>query len=442
MHEQAPSSDARQNDPSVTPRVGNPWWIPPVLGRIPPEIQPAQLRLLGGVALALLFEHYDYSMLGSALKFIREEFGLAQSEAGWLTAWVRVGAVPAVLLVPFADRIGRRKLFLASVVGSSLATVLTAFTQSVEQFIAVQMLARTFLIAGSATAFVIVAEELPAGCRGWGIGVLGAVSSVGYGLGAGVFSQIDHLPYGWRGMYSIGVVPIALLPYLRRRVQETNRFLSLDSLADPASRLVRTLLAPLFDLARRYPGRLIGITLMGFFSSGAFGVTHQLMGDFLLSNRGWTPGEYSTMYVVGGAIGILGNTVVGRLGDRFGRRAVGFALFGGFPLAAAAFYRGHGWSIPALWIVIVFATTGGATLLRALATELFPTSARGTSTGWLMLLETLGAATALAAVSLLTPSGEGFAGVVSLIVFVALVAAGVVVALPETARRELESISE
>ena len=36
----------------------------------------------------------------------------------------------------------------------------------------------------------IVAEELPASARGWGIGMLSAVSAVGHGLGAGVFAAV------------------------------------------------------------------------------------------------------------------------------------------------------------------------------------------------------------------------------------------------------------
>jgi hypothetical protein len=48
----------------------NPWWIPPFLGRVPENLGAPRLRLLGMVALALLFEEYDGAMLISALKHI------------------------------------------------------------------------------------------------------------------------------------------------------------------------------------------------------------------------------------------------------------------------------------------------------------------------------------------------------------------------------------
>jgi hypothetical protein len=90
----------------------------------------------------------------------------------------------------------------------------------------------------------------------------------------------------------------------------------------------------------------------------------------------------------------------------------------------------------------VFAVRGGSTVIRALSTELFPTSSRGTATGWLMLVETGGAALALAAVTRLTPEGESVVPAVTILVCLTLGAAAVVLLLPETAGRELEQISE
>ena len=77
------------------------------------------------------------------------------------------------------------------------------------------------MLTASAVAFVIVTEEFPAIHRGWAIGMLGALSSCGNGLGAALFAAIDSLPYGWRSLYVVGLVPLLLVPLLRRRVPET-----------------------------------------------------------------------------------------------------------------------------------------------------------------------------------------------------------------------------
>ena len=96
------------------------------------------------------------------------------------------------------------------------------------------------------------------------------------------------------------------------------------------------------------------------------------------------------MMIVAGLVGIVGFPIAGRLADRSGRRRAGFLLLAGFPLFALAFYQGPGWILPFAWVPIVFTLTGGNTILRALGGELFPTSYRGTSAGWLQLAESAG----------------------------------------------------
>lgn len=427
--------------PAATPRARNPWWIPPFLGSVPSEITPQQLRLLGFIALALLFENYDLSMLGSAIKYIREDFGLPQSEIGRLAATVRLGAVPALFVIPFVDRLGRRRVFLASVLGMSLGTLATAFTQSEWQFVAVQMVSRTFLVTASATAFVIVSEELPATRRGWGVGMLGALGACGFGLGALLFALIERLPYGWRFLYAVGVVPLLFLPRFRREVKETRRFARDRGEGEDLRRALGRWLDPMLVILRRHPGRALGIALLGALAAGGQASGFQVMGDYLLSNRGWEPWHYSALFILGGLFGIIGNPAAGRLADLYGRRVVGFVVLAGFPLFMYVFYHSEGWMIPAAWIPGVFLLSAGNTVIRAFSTELFPTASRGTATGWLMLLETAGAAVALTAVTRMTPAGESVVPAVSLLVFLTLGAALVALLLPETANLELEEIS-
>jgi MFS family permease len=429
--------------PSDAPAAFQPWWLRvlPFLGRVPEGVSREQVKLLGVVALALLFEHYDVSTLGNAAKYIRESFGLPQSEVGRLLAWVRLGALPAVLLVPFADQLGRRRVFLFCLCGASAGTLLTAFTQSLVQFVAAQMLVRTCLIAGSAAAFVIVAEEFPAHRRGWAIGILGALALLGFGAGALLFSLIERLPFGWRALYIPGAIPLLLLPYFARGVPETQRFRQNQS-GDAGGGVLLSWLRPFVTLARHYPRRMAVVSAVGLLAAVGHAVAHGVVGDYVLTDRGWQPGQYSTLVIMGGAIGIVGNTVVGRLADRMGRRKLGFAVLAGFPPAAIAVYSTDGWLLAGCWIALVFVTTGGNTIVRALSTELFPTSSRSTAAGSLTMFETIGAVSGLYLVTALTPEGQSIATAVRFIVCATFAGALLMLLLPETAGRELEDISE
>ncbi|UCE84837.1 MAG: MFS transporter [Deltaproteobacteria bacterium] len=436
-------------DPVATPPAPrrsvwrNPWWIPPFLGSVPADVRPQHLSLLGAIALALVFEEYDLAMLTAALPYIAADLSMAEIDFGLYLGVIRLGALPALFFIPFADRIGRRRVFLAALVITALTTFLTGFSQTAEQFVALQMFTRTFFVTGSAVAFVVITEEFPAGNRGWGIGMLGALGACGHGLAMLLYSVSEYLPYGWRALYFIGVIPIFFLPMFRRRIHETERFTRHD--ADRAGSASETAIqrwaGPLVELARTHPARAVGIAAVGFLPSVGLISAFQFTGYFTQAIHGWSRAEYAAMVFLAGAIGIIGNVAAGHLGDRFGRRRVGFLLLGTFPLWVTVFYNGPGWSLPFMWIGLVFSSSGGRVILRALAAELFPTSQRASSSGLFAILDTLGAALGLFILYFGSVEPGDFIGMTSALAFAVFAGAALLVFFPETRRRELEAIS-
>jgi MFS family permease len=425
------------------PQARRPWWLLPIFGPLP-EVDQGSVELLGLVSLAYFFENYDLSLLMSALSFIAADFGITESKLAGYTGLIRLGALPAFLLVPFADRVGRRAMFLVAVAGVAALTFATAFAGSVGAFVAVQMLVRTCVLAASTMAFVIVAEEFPAQHRGWGIGMLGALGACGFGFGAILFGFVKQLPYGWRALYLVGIVPLLVLPVLRRGIPETHRFVKHSrKRRDTATRGsgLSGWHEPLVALARTYPRRLLGVTLAGtLYAAGETGV-FQFCGYFTLTTHGWEPWRFSLMVVLAGAVGMVGNVVAGRLGDAYGRRPVGFTVAASFPLLAWLFYHLPGVALPPLWAFLTVCSVSCNVTIRALATEVFPTSHRGTSGGWLSLVQTVGTAGGLGLVGLGIAAGASLPFMVSLLALLTIVAGAALFLLPETSRRELEEIS-
>jgi MFS family permease len=420
----------------------NPWWIPPaLLGRVPDGVEPRALSLLGFVSFALFFEQYDLSLLNNALKYISADLAIPETRLGFFQMWIRLGSLPALALIPLADRLGRRRLFLASVVGMSIGTLITAFTQSPWQFIAAQMLTRSFVLTASAVSTVIVIEEFPAHARGWGIGMLAAIAAVGHGAGAAIFGAIEVLPLGWRALYALGVAPLLLLPLFRGGIAETERFRREQQTARaPALSPLRQWAAPLRMWLRSRPERALGMAAVAGVCAIGHAVVINFTGYFVLEYHGWEPQQLALMVIGGGAFGLVGNVVAGRLADRIGRRGVGALFLCGFPLVAWIFFHAPGWMLVPVWALLVFIFMGGNVIIRALSSELFPTSHRGTSTGVLVLLETVGAAAGFGLLGLQQEAGD-LDFWIPLLSNGALVAGLILLALPETGRRELEEIS-
>ncbi|HMG49309.1 MAG TPA: MFS transporter [Inquilinus sp.] len=418
----------------------NPWWIPPFLGGVPQGVGPAHLRVLGFVTLAMFFENYDLCMLGHSLPQIAEAFGLDDVELGWFTTWTRLGALPAFFLLPLADRIGRRRLLLVAIAGMSVGSLATALAQSPLQFMVAQIATRSFIIAAAVTSFVVVSEEFPAANRGWGIGILGGVGAIGFGMGTLLYGFVESLPFGWRALYAVGLVPILFLPALARGLRETARFAATQVEGHRRS-TIGGALRPIAELLRRHPRRALAIALIGAFSNAGIGPSFQFISQFLQGERDWTPGIFAAFSLVFGAVAIVGNPIAGRLSDRYGRRVVAAVVLALFPVVTMAFYLGPPSLVALPWTLMVLLAMASSVCVRALATEIFPTAYRGTGAGTLALLETVGVSAGLLAYTVLISALGSQAAAISFVAFACLGAAASVFLVPETARRELEDVA-
>ena len=315
-----------RRQPAAT-RTRRPWWFPALLGGAP-DIDPNLIRLVGVVSLGLFFEAYDGSLLTAALKQIAEGLEMRESELGSYLGVIRLGSLSALLVAPVADRLGRRRVFLASIAAFSLGTFLTAFVRGPEQFVLVQMLTRSFAVAAIAVGMVIISEEFPAEYRGWGIGVVSALAAVGHGFGAGIFAAIEIIPGGWRGLFAIGGLPLLLLPYWRRVLPETRRFrehadsvgTSNGARSGVAAMLtgIAAMLTPIRRFVLEHPSRAFVISLAALLVALGEACVYQFAAYIPQKVHGWAPGHYSLMVLVGGGFGVIGNVVAGRLADRSG----------------------------------------------------------------------------------------------------------------------------
>ena len=437
--EEEPPVQATSSSP-----IRRPWWLPFFLGAIP-DVDAKALTLLGTVGLAVFFEAYDLSLLTSALSFIATDLEIPEETLGFWTGLIRLGGLPAFALLPFADRLGRRTVFLASLLGLSLSTLASAFSPTVLVFAIFQMLARVSFITFSATALVIISEEFPAKHRGWGMGIFGALGALGYGLSAILFSFIEVLPGGWRALYLVGAAPLVLLPIFLRNVPETKRFHEIRQQREDQEEHTSSLLGwiqPIRDLFTTYPQRMLGVTLACFIYSAAELPVMQFVPYFILEVHGWEPWHFSVLTLVGGIPALLANVAAGRLGDRFGRRPVGLAMMCLLPVGSIFFFHVPSGMIAIFWVILSVGTVAAYVILRALVTESFPTSQRSTAAGWMTLTGTLGAAVGLWSISWGQSMGLSLPTVESIASCFAIIAGLALFLLPETRGLELEEISD
>jgi len=426
-------------EPGNADRTWRPAWpvLVPFLGR-PPALSRHQWRVMGLIAVVNIFDQYDLMLFSLALKQIQADLAIPEHQVGELGAIIRLGALPAFLFGVLADRIGRRRVLLLTIVAYTVLTGATAFAPDARTFVVLQFGARVFAVAEVMLAYVVIAEELDPEARGWGAGALAALGALGSGLALALFALVDVLPMGWRALYLIGLAPLLLIAWLRRSLPEPERYAehARTRAEEPTS---AGALRPVVDLVRMYPGRMLMIAAVIFLLNFAENAAGFFGPKYLQEAHGWAPWHYSLLGVAGGFVGIFGGAFAGRLSDRHGRRRIAALFLVAHPLAVLGFYQGAGWPLVPMWIGMVFSGMAGGVVLAAFGNELFPTSYRSTASGARVIVATLGGVLGLWTESLLYGVFQSHWTAISVLVCVALVAPILVAAFfPETSGRALE----
>jgi MFS family permease len=412
----------------------------PFIARRFPPFSPRQWRVFAISTTAGFFDNYDSALLSLALRQIQRGLGIAEARLGATLSLIRVGYLASLALSPLADIFGRRQLLLYTIVGYTIFTGITAAAPDTRSFVAAQLGARAFSGAEATVSLVILVEEVDAAVRGWALGMQGALSVSGYGLAAIVFATIRVIPFGWRGLYALALFPLVLIIPLRRILPESRRF---EQVHHTQTRIPRpSLLAPLRALLSSYSTRLLSVFVVVFVGSMAGGAVGFFVPKFLQEVHNWSPARVSSLYVFGGALGIIGNIAAGRISDRFGRRVTGPSFIALEAILAYQLYTIPTGAVVILWIGWLFCDQAGVTVTNAFSAELFPTAFRAAAAGTLYVARYAGGALGLLAEGILYGvTGSHWAAIRILTLCWLFTAALMYLLFPETARRELEEIA-
>lgn len=412
--------------------------------RILPRMRPTtshERSVLFATCLSSLGSFYTMAVAGFALPQIQRGLAIPEDELGSLFALLRFGTLFSLVLAVLADRIGRRRLLVASVAGCALCNVATAFATSGLALAWLQLGARFFLGGQILLASVVVSEELSAENRGWGLGLLAALGGLGGALTLLVYAFVDQMPYGWRSLFLVGGFGLLTVPWLWRSLQETRRF-SEHQVQRDASSQEGSALQMLRDLVRLHGWRLLALV-------GVIGPVAVILepGSVFVSKHlqdglDYSPAQVGLLVAICGSATPLGNMLAGTVSDRFGRRPVALVTSLLLSLAVYLFYNASGTIVVAVGLALLFMSLGGLLVLHtALATELFPTAFRSTAAGVREAVGTVGASLGLWGVSLLYAVTGSHAESITWILILTPISPLVVMLIPETARRELEEIA-
>jgi len=404
--------------------AGSAWWAPP------DRLDPRSASVLAASCTLAVLGGFIGGLLGQTLTFVGSDLGFGVATQSNVLAIVRAGAVLTWIGLIYADRIGRRPMIRWTLVGAAAAATLGSMAPSVEWITASQLLCRALVAIGVLLLPILVCEEVPAGTRAYSIGLLAMSGGLGVGMVLWVLPTADISVDAWRWIWALSALTIPAILAVTASLPESRRFLVASARnATPTSHRPR--------IHRTWLWATIGIVV---FLNLYIAPVSQLQNEFLRTARGFSATRL-VLFIIGtntwGGIGVI---IGGRLADRFSRHRVAVIGLVGLSVGNAVMFSTSGWP---MWVASAFGSiVGGATVpsLGVLGPELFPTHRRGGVGGLLNITATAGGALGLwLAGRLIDQAGYGVAFRWLSIAPLAVVA--VLFLVPETARRDLDEIS-
>ena len=413
---------------------------PPVkpLPVVPPvPFTPEQAGRLGALAAVALLANFCGALLSQNGDAVTSAFDQSDQALGVALAVARAGVLVSLVAIALADRWGRRRLILLALVGACAANALTALAPTFEVFTGTQLLSRALVNTALIVAGIAAVEDAPEGARAFATGMFALALGAGFGLSVVLLPLADLGDYGWRISFALSAALVLLVPLIARHLKETHRYVRVARKSTTRQRF-----RELVDSA--YGFRFLLLGLAAFLTNVFSAPSSQLTNRYLTHAHDFTNSDVALFRTVtAGVPGIIGVVLASRLAESRGRRPVTIiGLLVATGVQGAFFLAGNDLL---LWITPVIAIIAAACAGLALGTldaELFPTEARGTSSGFLLVSGVAGSAVGLVVATQLRDVVGGLGPAIALCGIASLLAAVFVVPrLPETAERHLDDVS-
>ncbi len=205
----------QMSEPSRTPLTKNQW--------------RGFFASWGGWALDGMDSYIFALVLVPALKELlprsglRSDLGSVGYYGGLLFALFLVGWGFAFVWGPLADKFGRVRTLMLTILWYSLFTFLCCLSTRVWQLAAFRFLAGIGIGGEWAMGGTFVAEEWPEDRRKMAAGWMHTGYYAGFFL-AGLANYVVGARYGWRAMFAIGGLPAVLIGFIRYGVKESKRW--------------------------------------------------------------------------------------------------------------------------------------------------------------------------------------------------------------------------
>ncbi len=184
----------------------------------------SERRLLGIAGLGWLFDAMDVGILSFIIAALHAEWKLTPQEMSWIGSVNSIGmAVGAFVFGLLADRVGRKYVFIITLLFFSIGSGLSALTTTLWAFLVLRFFVGMGLGGELPVASTLVSETVAPDRRGRVVVLLESFWAFGW-LAAALISYFIIPAYGWQIALLITAIPAFYALYLRIALPDSPKY--------------------------------------------------------------------------------------------------------------------------------------------------------------------------------------------------------------------------
>lgn len=194
------------------------------------QAQPiSRNKLLGVAGVGWMFDAMDVGILSFVIAALAVDWGLNSSQMGWIGSVNSIGmAVGALFFGVLADKVGRKQIFMWTLIIFSVASGLSAFTTTLTMFLIFRFFVGMGLGGELPVASTLVSESVKAEERGRVVVLLESFWAGGWLIAAVISYFVIPAEFwpieGWRVALLLTALPAFYAIYIRMKLPDSPQF--------------------------------------------------------------------------------------------------------------------------------------------------------------------------------------------------------------------------
>jgi len=357
------------------------------------QITSAQRRTLIAAALGWMLDAFDVMLYALVLAHIMRDLGMSKATAGGLgTLTLLASGIGGVFFGFIADRIGRKRALMLSILTYSICSFASGLATSVAMLAAFRFILGLGMGGEWNTGATLVAETWPTELRAKAISIVQSSWAIGYALAALVAGIVLHYA-NWRIVFFVGILPALVILWIRKDVPESEMWLERHRVAARSPSAITPDGSKHDGFARIFQPPFVKYTFallfVNFFGMFAWWGLFTWMPPYLSlpveqGGRGFGVMGTTTLMVVLNLFGMFpGYASFGWVADYLGRRkSFIFYTFMASLLVALYASARQPWLLLVAGTVVAFFGTGFFSGSGIIGSEIFPTQVRARALGF------------------------------------------------------------